>query len=95
MEWNVAQRTIAVVGYGLALLVLWQWLDLTIWGDRGWFAYAPNSGVAFSPADGVRVSPDYRPLAQLGFVTLWFLPSIRFMRSTPSTHAAPTEQDPS
>lgn len=43
-----------VIALGLAIAVIVYAWDAMIWsnGDGGWFAYAPNTGVVFSPETG-------------------------------------------
>lgn len=43
-----------VIALGLAIAVIVYTWDATIWsnGEGGWFAYAPNTGVVFSPETG-------------------------------------------
>lgn len=45
------QRTVIVVAAGLSLAVIATAVNrLLAHSDGGWFAYAPNTGVAFSPS---------------------------------------------
>ncbi|HEY7069675.1 MAG TPA: hypothetical protein VH479_06170 [Acidimicrobiales bacterium] len=46
------QRTVVVVATGLALAVLAATINRELTDAAGgWFAYAPNTGMAFGPAD--------------------------------------------
>lgn len=49
------QRTVLVVASGLALAVLAaavnRHVGADVGEDGGWFAYAPNTGLTFAPAD--------------------------------------------
>jgi hypothetical protein len=52
--WSTAQRVVIVVAWAGVLQAIWAWLRNDVFnhafGDNeGWFNYAPNSGVVFSP----------------------------------------------
>jgi heme/copper-type cytochrome/quinol oxidase subunit 1 len=73
---NRAQRIVIVVGLGVALLALGEWL--TALGSNlpyGWVAYAPLSG-QFGP-DGLH--PWVRLIIWLVLITVWVLLSLRLL----------------
>ena len=76
-----AQRVVAVIGLGVALWLGWSALDR--WtatnAGGGWFNYAPNSGVIFSPDMGqsaLQSNVGLRLGVQLGFIAVWVLASL-------------------
>jgi hypothetical protein len=73
---NGAQRIVIVVGLGVALYALGEWL--TALGSNlpyGWVAYAPVSG-QFGP-DGLH--PWVRLLIWLALIALWVISSVRLL----------------
>ena len=65
-----AQRTVVVVASGLALAVLAATINRELTDSvGGWFAYAPNSGMAFGPLDHGTI---WREAAiWLGAIAIW------------------------
>jgi hypothetical protein len=98
---NRAQRVVAVIGLGIALLAGWQaldrWTARTVGGstDGGWFNYAPNNGVVFTPdpsASPLQTNSWLRLAAQLAFVAAWVLPSLWLLTDRTDRAPAPTAQ---
>lgn len=76
------QRTVIVVASGLALAVVAMTANrLLADGDGGWFAYAPNTALTFSPSsDG----PIWREAAVwLGAIAVWLGLSLWLYRRPP------------
>jgi len=91
---NRAQRIVLVIALGIALVAIALTLNLVM-TDRylasGWFAYAPNTGVTFSPSqtDDYFVVVSDRSIMEQGAVWLvavgtWTLASLWLLRSRSS-----------
>lgn len=75
------QRVVLVVAWGAAAAVAAITLNrLLADNDGGWFAYAPNTGVEFTPS---RTSTIWREaLVWVGAVVCWTGPSLWLLRSS-------------
>jgi hypothetical protein len=89
---NRAQRVVAVIGLGLALLLGWQaldrWTASSMGGgtDGGWFNYAPNNGVIYSPdpfGSQLQTNDVLRLAVQLAFIAVWVLASLWLLTDRP------------
>lgn len=82
---NTAQRVVLVVAYGLALWMLWQWIEVEGWeqllGDGGSMNYTLGSGVVLNGAIEMRTNVGLRLWVQLGMVLVWLIPSLWVLRS--------------
>ena len=76
---NSSQRWVAIVAFGAGCWVtaaaVNSWLDGR--GTDGWFNYAPNNGVAFSPVPG---GPWRGLLVWLIAIVVWFGASYLMLR---------------
>lgn len=79
-EMTERQRVVLVVAWGVAAVVGAITLNrLLADNEGGWFAYAPNTGVAFAPS---RTSTIWREaLVWIGAVLLWTGTSLWLLRS--------------
>ena len=89
---TLPQRIVIVVALGFAMRVLQWWLledhDLR----DGWFNYAPNSGLAYSPAN--RFSPVVFGLGSLALLAAWCVASVWLLAMRPKTED-PDDRDQS
>jgi hypothetical protein len=77
-RWTTAQRVVIVVAWAGVLQAIWTWLrnDGVDSSDGGWFNYAPNSGVVFSPdPPWPLINPTAAIAIQVLLVVLWAAPS--------------------
>lgn len=82
---NDRQRTVLVVALGLALFVVAASINGRLGrpSGGGWFAYAPNTGVVFDPADPpLSSSADRwrRAGISLGAIATWGAASLWILR---------------
>ena len=99
--WSTAQRVVIVVAWAGVLQAIWTWLrtdgfDYAFGNDGGWFNYAPNSGIVFSPGGGPPWSvttPTATVLIEIAFVVLWLVTSFWLLgvRPKPDAPEAPAE----
>ncbi|MDP1821390.1 MAG: hypothetical protein Q8K58_16045 [Acidimicrobiales bacterium] len=82
-----AQRRVLGLGLGLGLGVVAMVGAVTVNqllsspGDRGWFAYAPNTSVVFEPSDDSATLR--QALVWLCAVVAWAIPSFWLLRDRP------------
>ncbi len=93
-RFNLAQRTVLVVGMGIGLYLLGVWL-IGVWqGDAGvpsgWVAYAPLTSSGTTPL--VLLHPWVRLLIWLALTAVWVLTSVAIMSSRRAT-PLPVESD--
>lgn len=75
---NHSQRVVIVVGLGVALCVLGEWLNgLGSNLNYGWVAYAPLS----NQVNNVGLHPWVRLIIWIVLIALWLAVSVRFLRS--------------
>ena len=89
---NTAQRIVLVIALGIGLVAIAGTVNIVML-DRvgpGWFAYAPNTGVTFSPSqtDSYFVVPTDRSIIEQGAVWLlalatWAGASVWLLRTRP------------
>jgi hypothetical protein len=76
-----AQRVVVVIGLGLALGAVGNYLvSLGSGLHRGWTGYAPLQGQA---VPGIGMAPWLRLIIWLALIALWALTSIRLLRPPP------------
>jgi hypothetical protein len=89
---NQAQRVVLVIALGIATLLAVATVNLLLYEPfaAGWFAYAPNTGVTFSPSqtdDYFVVTRDWpivrHSLIALAGLLVWSAASLRILRTPP------------
>jgi hypothetical protein len=86
-RFNLAQRTVLVVGVGIGLYLLGVWL-IGVWqgdgvGPSGWVGYAPLTSSGPTPL--VVLHPWVRLLIWLALTAVWVLTSLAIMSSRRAT----------
>lgn len=80
---SLAQRAVVVAAYGMALWVLWRWIEVEGWRQIGaddlTTDYGP-SGVVLNGAIELRTNVGLRLLVQLLIILIWLIPSLWLMR---------------
>jgi len=97
-RWNRAQRVVIVVAWGVLLLYVWEWIQMSPWSNGGWYNYAPNSGVMFN-GSALQTNPGLRMFGQLVVVLVWLVPRLWLLSDRSSTSqdasaASPGDPDP-
>lgn len=81
---NQAQRVLIVVADGLALWMLWQWIEVEGWPQIGadslGVGYTLGAGVVLNGAVEMRTNVGLRLLVQLSIVLSRMLPSLWLLR---------------
>ena len=72
-RWRTAQKVALLVGLAVALLLLVRLVLAPdpLSADDGWFNYAPNSGLSYSPTGMGGRSPLTITLVGLGATAVW------------------------
>lgn len=81
---DLAQRLVIVVAYGVAIWVLWGWIEVEGWRQLGADSlsttYGPETGVVLDGGRELRTNVGLRLIVQLGLVALWTVPSLWLLR---------------
>lgn len=81
---DLAQRLVIVVAYGVAILVLWGWIEVEGWRQLGADSlsttYGSETGVVLNGGRELRTNVGLRLIAQLALVAIWTLPSLWLLR---------------
>ena len=86
---NTAQRILLVAAYGIALWVVWGWIEVEGWRQIGadslTTSWAPSTGVVLDGANELRTNVGLRLWVQLGLIAVWIAPSLWLLRDRRST----------
>ena len=90
MHWidrlSAAQRVVVIIALGLALAIVASYVA-SLGTRAGWYAYAPLTGQAFSPA-GFGEPGWLRVIIWLAAISLWAAASATVLRQSPD-HPVP------
>jgi hypothetical protein len=100
-RWTTAQRVVIVVAWAGVLQALWAWLrndgfNHAFGDNEGWFNYAPDSGVVFSPGGGPPWSltnPTATTAIEIALVLLWLVTSFWLLGVRPVEESSDAEGD--
>lgn len=92
---SLAQRAVVVAAYGMALWVLWRWIEVEGWRQIGADDLTTNygpSGVVLNGAIELRTNVGLRLVVQLLIILVWLIPSLWLLR--PRAEKQRVEVDP-